>query len=284
MIKNQIKTVMLLGLLTGLLLAIGYYFGGNYGLGIGLAFALLMNFGSLWFSDKIVLRMYRAKEVRDSEYPELHRIVREVSQLAGIPMPKVYIVPSENANAFAVGRDYKHSAVACTKGILDLMNEDELKGVIAHEISHIKNRDTLVQAVAATVAGVISYVAFFARWGALFGGFGRDRDSGNMIELLALAILTPLIATIIQLAISRSREYLADESAAKALHSGLGLASALEKLEQSTKRVSLRPTAQTQATAHIFIINPFRGRGLIKWFSTHPLTSERIKRLRSMQF
>jgi heat shock protein HtpX len=282
-IGNQLRTVILLGLLTALLLWVGDMVGGPSGLTIALVFAIVMNFGAYWFSDKLVLRMYRAREVKDSEEPELHKIVREVAHLGNVPMPKVYVMNAPHANAFATGRNPKHAAVAVTTGIMDLLSKDELKGVIAHEISHIKNRDTLIQAVAATIAGVISYVAFMARWAALFGGFGgRDRDGGSGMELLVLAILTPLLAMIIQMAISRGREFLADESAAKLIHSGFGLADALEKLEGATKRVSLRPNSRTETTAHLFITNPFRGQGLFKLFSTHPPIKERVKKLRSM--
>ena len=281
-IKNQFKTVVLLGALTGLLLWIGSFWGQN-GLMFALIFSVIMNFGSYWFSDKLVLAIYRAKPVSEKEKPELYKIVKEVSGLAKIPMPKVYIVNKATPNAFATGRNYKHAAVACTQGILDLLSYDELKGVIAHEIAHIKNRDTLIQTVAATIAGVISYIAFMARWGAMFGGFGRDRDGGNMLELLVLAILTPILAMIIQLAISRSREYLADESAAKTLNNGLGLASALEKLESGVKNNPLRRMSTTQTTAHLFIVNPFRGSGFIKLFMTHPPIKERVKRLRAIQ-
>ena len=280
-VKNQFKTVILLGALTGILLWVGNLVGGFQGLTIALIFSIVMNFGAYWFSDKIVLAMYRAKEIKESENPRLYKIVKEVSQLANIPMPKVYILPSDASNAFATGRNYKHAAVACTHGILDLMNDDELKGVIAHEISHIKNRDTLIQSVAATIAGVISYVAFMARWAAIFGGFGgRDRDSGGAIQLLLLAIITPILAMIIQLAISRSREYLADESAAKTLHNPYGLANALEKLEQNVKKHPLR--FGNQSTAHLFITNPFSGRGILSLLSTHPPIKERVKRLKSM--
>lgn len=283
-IGNQIKTVLLLGLLTGLLLWIGSFWG-QQGLLFALIFSIIMNFGAYWFSDKIALAMYRAKPITEHEQPDLYKIVREVAHLANIPVPKIYLIKAPFANCFATGRNPKHAAVAATQGILDLLNKDELKGVIAHEISHIKNRDILIQSVAAMIAGVISYIAMMARWGAIFGGFGgRDRDGGRGLELLALAILTPILATIIRLAISRSREYLADESGAKILHSGLGLASALEKLEHSTKHISLRPTSQAQATAHMFISNPFRGHGMFKLFMTHPPSKTRIQRLRSMAF
>lgn len=280
MIKNQIKTVILLGLLTGLLLGVGQLLGGTQGILIGLIFAAVMNIGSYWFSDKIVLFMYRAKPIEESS--PVMKIVREVADQAGLPMPKVYRIPTQNPNAFATGRNPKHAAVAVTDGIVELLNKDELKGVIAHEMSHVKNRDTLIQAVAATIAGVISYIAFIARWGAIFGGLGRDRDSGKMFELLALAILTPLIATIIQLAISRSREYLADETAAKTIHNSYSLADALEKLDKGVKNNPLR--FGSPSTSSLFIINPFSAKGLLSLFSTHPPMEERVKRLRDMAF
>jgi heat shock protein HtpX len=282
-IKNQFKTTILLGALTGILLWVGNLVGGPQGLTIALIFSVAMNFGAYWFSDKLVLAIYRAQEVRESDAPKLYKIVKEVSELAKIPMPKVYAIPGNFMNAFATGRNWKNAAVAVTQPMLESMEEEELKGVIAHEISHIKNRDTLIQSIAATIAGVISYVAFMARWAAIFGGYGRDRDGGNMLELLALAILTPILATIIQLAISRSREYLADASAAKTLGSGEGLASALEKLEANTKKHPLRPMSTTETTAHLFIVNPFSAHGLVRLFSTHPPIKERVRRLREMK-
>jgi heat shock protein HtpX len=202
-------------------------------------------------------------------------------------MPKVYIIPGNYSNAFATGRNPKHAAVACTQGILNLLNDAELKGVIAHEISHISNRDILVQSVAATIAGTIAYIAAMARWAAIFGGLGKDDNEGgmNIVELLVLAILTPLLATLIQLAISRSREYLADETATKTLHSGLGLASALEKLDKDIAKKPLEANSKTETTAHLFIASPFGKRGLfVEMFSTHPNIEERIKRLRRMTF
>ena len=279
-IGNQIRTVVLLGLLTAILLWIGSFWGSS-GLTFAIVFAAVINFGAYWFSDKLVLALYRAKPVTEKESPKLYKIVRDVAHLAKIPMPKVYIVPGQWSNAFATGRDYNHAAVACTQGILELLNDDELKGVIAHEISHIKNRDTLIQAVAATIAGVISYIAMIARYSAIFGG-SRDRRGGSGLELLVLAILTPILATLIRLAISRSREYLADESAAKTIHSGLGLASALEKLEKGVMAHPLAVSSTTETTAHLFIASPFRGSGFINLFMTHPPIKERVKRLRSM--
>ncbi|MBW2980004.1 zinc metalloprotease HtpX [Candidatus Woesearchaeota archaeon] len=282
---NQFKTLMLLAALTGIFLWIGSFWGTN-GLTIAIIFAVVMNFGSYWYSDKLVLAIYRAKPVTEAEAPKLHKIVRDIAHLANIPMPKVYIVPSHNPNAFATGRNPKHAAVAATVGIMKLLNEEELKGVMAHEISHIRNRDTLIQAVAATIAGVISYVAMMARWAAIFGGYGgRGRDRGGSgLEFLVLAILTPILATIIRLAISRSREYLADESAAKLLHNGFGLADALNKLETGIHHAPLRPSSTTETTAHLMIANPFRGHGLFVLFSTHPPIKERVKKLRSGSF
>jgi len=281
-IKNQFKTVLLLGLLTGILLWIGSFWGRS-GLLFALIFSIVLNFGSYWFSDKIALAIYRAKPVTEKDAPKLYKIVREVAHLGNIPMPKVYIIPTNASNAFATGRSKKHAAVAATQGILELLSEDELKGVMAHEVSHIKNNDILIQSVAATIAGVIGYIAMMARWGAIFGGYGgRDRRGGGGLELLVLAILTPILATIIRLAISRSREFLADESGAKLIHNGYSLADALEKLEKGVQHAPLRPTSSTETTAHMMIVNPFRSHGIVNLFRTHPSTKERVKRLRSM--
>jgi heat shock protein HtpX len=278
-IQNQLKTVILLSLLTALLMFAGRLIGGNSGLIIGLAFAIIMNFGSYWFSDKIVLMMYKAKKVTKKEAPQLYDIVKEVSQKAQLPMPKVYIIPTQTPNAFATGRNPKHAAVAATIGILDLLTKDELKGVIAHEMAHVKNRDILIQTVAATIAGVISYIATMAQWAAIFGG--RDDNKGNGIQLLVLAILTPIIATIIQLAISRSREYIADESGARIIQDSKSLASALKKLEAGVKAHPLG--FGNTATSSLFITNPFNARGMINLFSTHPPIDERVKRLKEMK-
>ena len=280
MIKNQLKTLLLLASLTGILLLIGSFFG-RQGLTIAFVFAILMNFGSYFLSDKIVLMMYRAKEANEKEYPELYKTVREVSHLANVPMPKVYLIPTNTPNAFATGRNPKHAVVAVTEGILQLLNKDELKGVIAHEFAHIKNRDILIQTIAATIAAVISYVAFMARWAAIFGGSGRDNEQGgNVLELLALAILAPLTATIIQLAISRSREYLADESGSKFIHTQHGLINALQKLEKGVNHFPLK--FGNQQTSSLFIVNPFSGKSLFKLFSTHPSTEDRVKRLKEL--
>ena len=284
MIKNQIKTTLLLGLLTGLFLFIGSILGGKAGLIIGLIFAGIMNVGSFWFSDKIVLKMYRAQEADRSKHSKLYDMVKDITVRAKLPMPKVYIIPGPHPNAFATGRSPNHAAIACTVGIINLLTDHELKGVIAHELAHVKNRDTLISTVSATIAGVISYIAMMARWSAIFGGFGGNRDNNNIIELIVLAIIAPLMAMIIQMAISRSREYLADETGARFLNDATGLASALEKIEQGIKHVPLRPMGQTEATAHLFIQNPFRNKGIVKLFSTHPSTKDRIKKLHSLKF
>jgi len=282
MIKNQIKTVVLLGALTALMLWFGSFWG-QQGLFIALFFVLLMNLVTYFFSDKIVLMMYRAKEVKEKDAPNLFKIVKEVSHDANIPMPRVYIVPSDTPNAFATGRSPKHSAVACTQGILNLLTKEELKGVIAHEISHIKNRDTLIMVIASTIAGVISYLAMMARFAAIFGGFGgRDnRNSGNAIGLLVLAIITPIIAMIIQLAISRSREYMADESGARIIKNPEALASALEKLELGVKHNPMR--LGSESTSSLFIVNPFKASALLSLLSTHPPMKERVKRLKELK-
>lgn len=282
-LANQVKTVVLLGLLTGLLLIVGRVIGGQAGLLVALAFSILMNFGAYWFSDKIVLAMYKAKLADKASYLGLHRAVDEVVAAAGIPKPKVYIIPTEAANAFATGRSPNHAAIACTEGIMKLLTEKELKGVIAHEISHVKNRDILITTIAATIAGVISYLAHMAQFAALFGGNRDDnRGGGNAASLLALAIITPIVALILQLAISRSREFLADHTGASTIKDSEPLASALSKLERDTLRHRL--TLGNEATASLFIVTPLRGGGLLSLFSTHPRLEERIRRLRAMKF
>ncbi len=284
-ITNQFKTAILLGLLTGLLLWIGSFWGQS-GLFFALIFSILMNFFAYWFSDKIALAIYRAKPVTEKEAPKLYKIVKEVAKKAGIPMPKVYIIPGNWSNAMATGRNKKHAAVAATQGILNLLNEEELKGVIAHEISHIKNNDILIQSVAATIAGVIGYIAMMARYAAIFGGSNnRDRRGGSGLELIVLAIITPILATLIRLAISRSREYIADESGAKLVEDGKGLASALEKLESDVKQKPLMASSATETTAHMMILSPFgKMGGLVTLFSTHPEVKSRVQRLKSMKF
>jgi len=275
---NQIKTVLLLGLLTGLMLGAGLLIGGDYGILIALIVSVLINFGTYFYSDKMILKIYKAKEADEKEYTSLHNIVEEVSLCANIPKPKIYIVPSEQANAFATGRNYNHSAVACTTGILKLLSKDELKGVIAHEIGHIKNRDTLIATIAATIAAVISYLSVFARYFALFGS--RDDSGAGAGEIIALAILTPILALIIQLAISRSREYLADRTSAELTKKPQQLANALAKLQKSSEIIPMK--IGSKATASLFIVNPFIG-GLTSLFSSHPSTEKRIERLLGMR-
>src|SRR3989344_531519 len=283
MIKNQIKTVLFLGVLSGLLLLIGRLIGGPQGLAIALVFAILMNVGSYFFSHKLILLMYRAKEVSKEENPELHEIIEEICKEANIPKPKIYIVPADQANAFATGPNPKRAVVAVTKGILNLLNKDELKGVSAHEIAHIKNRDILIATIAATIASVITYIAHMAQFAAMFGG-GRDEEGGNNIfSFLLLVILAPLAATLIQLAISRSREFIADETGARLIKKAEPLAKSLDKLEAGAKHSALK--LGTDSTNHMFIVNPFRGKGrsFINLFSTHPDVLSRVKRLRALQ-
>ncbi|MAG47757.1 protease HtpX [archaeon] len=283
MIQNQIKTVLLLGVLSGLLLGIGFFIGGQQGLIIAFIFAILMNFGSFLYSHKLVLFMYKAKLAKKEDYPKLHEMVEEISLKAKIPKPKIYVIPTQTPNAMATGPTYKKAVVACTQGILGLLNEDELKGVLAHEIAHIKNRDVLISTIAATIASVITYIAFMARWAAIFGGFGRDGENNNIVAILALAILTPIIAMIIQLAISRSREFIADETGSRFIGQGEPLASALEKLHSENNKSPLK--LGNQATNSMFIVNPFRGSGqfFAKIFSTHPDVKQRIKKLRELK-
>jgi heat shock protein HtpX len=280
--SSVLRTTVLLAALTALFLVIGGALGGNQGLVIAFVFALLMNFASYWFSDKIVLSMYGAQEVSPHAAPELHRLVQRLAQRAGIPMPRVYIIPSDAPNAFATGRNPQHGAVAVTEGILRLLDEDELAGVLAHELGHVRNRDTLVMTVAATLAGAITMLAHMAQWGAIFG-FGRrdgeDSSSGGVLGLLFMAILAPIAATLIQLAISRSREYFADSTGAGIAGSPSGLARALEKLHYASQRL---PMEENPTTAHLFIINPLTGESLLALFSTHPPIEERIRRLRSL--
>ncbi len=274
---NSVKTAILLGTLTALIMVIGRYFGGQHGMVIAFFFAVVMNFGSYWFSDKIVLRMYRARPVSEAQAPELYRIVRQLVQEAGLPMPKICIMPSESPNAFATGRNPQHAVVAVTQGILRLLDENELRGVLAHELAHVKHRDILIGSVAATLAGAIMMVASMARWAAMFGGFGdRDDDGGGMIGLIAMSIFAPLAAMLIQMAISRSREYAADAAGASFAGSPRGLASALQKIAVSSRHM---PMKAEPATAHMFIMNPLSAKSLMSLFSTHPAVEKRIERL-----
>ncbi len=285
--KNMFKTTILLAALTGLLVLIGDYFGGRGGMIIAFAFAVILNFGSYWYSDKIVLKMYKAKEVSPAEAPNLHRIVDGLVMKSGLPKPKVYIVESGMPNAFATGRDPKHAAVAATTGILELLSYEELEGVLAHELAHVKNRDTLISAIAATLAGVVTMMANMAQWAAIFGGFGgRDDDNGGIVGLIAMAIVAPIAATLIQLAISRSREYAADAEGASICRKPWALASALEKLEygNSHYKPSVSDVQAKESSAHMFIVNPLKGGAIQSLFRTHPVTEERVKRLRAMRF
>jgi heat shock protein HtpX len=275
---NGLKTALLLGLLSGLLLAIGDFFGGPNGLVVAFVIAAVMNFVSYWFSDKIVLRMYRAQEVGSGH--RLFSIVERLARQAGLPMPKVYIIPDPSPNAFATGRNPSHAAVAATEGILQILSDNELEGVIAHELAHVKHRDILISSVAATVAAAIMMAARTAQFAAMFGGYGgrgegRDR-SNNPIALLAMIILAPIAAMLIQMAISRSREFSADAGGAEIAGNPYGLADALRKIDAGTKRV---PLDANPATAHMFIVKPFSGAGLASLFSSHPPTEDRIRAL-----
>lgn len=280
--NNTVKTALLLGALTGLLMLIGGLIGGRGGVFIAFIFAMVLNFGSYWFSDKIVLKMYKAQEVSENSAPELYNIVRNLALKAGLPTPRIFIIPEETPNAFATGRNAKHAVVAVTEGIMRILNKEELEGVIAHELSHIQNKDMLISSIAATLAGAIVMLAHMAQWAAIFGG-GRSDDEdngGGIIGLIAMAILAPLAATIIQMAISRSREYLADASGARITKNPYGLAAALEKLTKASKII---PMNANPSTAHLFIVNPLTGKSLLNIFSTHPPLEERISRLRSMK-
>ncbi len=278
----MLRTTILLGALTGIIMAIGQFLGGSQGLTIAFIFAIIMNFGSYWFSDKIVLAAYSARPVSEAEAPMVYRVVHNLTLRAGLPMPKIYLLPSDAANAFATGRNPEHAAVAVTEGILRMMNERELTGVLAHELSHVKNRDILISSIAATLAGVIVHVANMAQWAAMFGGFRRDDDregGGGVLGLILMAILAPLAATIIQMAISRTREFAADETGAKIAGDPLGLASALKKLGMASEQIPLDASPQT---SHLFIVNPLSGQSFARLFSTHPPLEERIERLEHM--
>jgi heat shock protein HtpX len=278
----MLRTTLLLGALTGIIMGIGQLLGGSQGLILAFVFAIIMNFGSYWFSDKIVLAMYGARQVSEAEAPMLYRIVHNLALRAGMPMPRLYIIPSEAANAFATGRNPQHAAVAVTEGILRLMNERELTGVLAHELSHVQNHDILISSIAATLAGVIMMIARMARWSAIFGGMSRDNDregGGGVIGLIAMSILAPIAAMLIQMAISRTREFAADTTGARTSGDPLGLASALGKLGAAAERIPLDASPQT---SHLFIVNPLSGRSLMRLFSTHPPLEERIERLQAM--
>ena len=280
---NLMKTGVLLAALTVLLVLIGGALGGQNGMVMAFVLAMVMNFGSYWFSDKIVLSMYRAQPVDEASAPGLYRIVRTLATRAGIPMPKVYIIPGEAPNAFATGRNPQHAAIAVTEGILRIMSEEELEGVLAHELSHVQNRDTLIMAIAATLAGAITYMAHMAQWAMIFGGGRRDSDEegsgGGIFGGLLMIVLAPIAAMLIQMAVSRSREYQADATGAQMAGQPYGLAKALEKLEVASK---VAPMQATPATAHLFIVNPLTGGGWTTLFSTHPPIAERVARLRAL--
>jgi len=277
---NTVKTTLLLGLLTGLFIAIGGLLGGRSGMWVAFVMALIMNFVSYWFSDKIVLAMYGARPLGEADAPIVHRIVRGLATKARIPMPRLYGIPSPQPNAFATGRSPQHAAVAVTEGILRIMNEEELEGVLAHELSHVLNRDVLISTVAATIAGAISMLAHAAQWGLMFGGRDDEDRGANPIALIATIIFAPLAAMLIQLAVSRSREYEADASGARLTRRPLGLASALAKLQRAAEMV---PMDANPATAHLFIVNPLSGRSFTRLFSTHPPVEDRIARLERMR-
>jgi heat shock protein HtpX len=278
---NMIKTTLLLTALTLILVVAGEALGGRTGMMIALAFAVVMNFGAYWFSDKVVLRMSRARPATEAEAPELYGVVRELATRAGLPMPRVYTIDDPSPNAFATGRNPEHAAVAATTGILRLLDRDELAGVMAHELAHVRHRDILIGTIAATMAGAIAMLANMAQWALIFGG-GRhsdDRGPGGAIAMIAMMILAPLAAMLVQMAISRSREYGADQGGAKICGNPLWLAAALRKLERG---VAARPMNVNPSTAHMYIVNPLRGDGLMSLFATHPPLSDRVRRLEEM--
>ena len=282
---NGFRTTILLAALTALVVWIGAMFGGANGAVIALLMAGAMNFFSYWFSDKIVLKMYGAQEIAANDDPELFGIVQELATRGGLPMPKVYIIPEETPNAFATGRNPEHAAVAVTMGIRRILNKRELSGVLGHELTHVKNRDILISSIAATLAGAISYLAYMARFAAIFGGGSRDREEGGggIFGLLFMMIVAPIAAMLIQMAVSRSREYMADAGGAKISGDPLALASALRKLEMGAQNIPLQVSdATANSTAHMFIVNPLSGGGLANLFSTHPAMEERIARLEAM--
>lgn len=280
--SNVFKTAILLGALTALLVLIGGAVGGQQGMIVAFVFALVMNFASYWFSDRLVLAMYGAKPIAEAEAPGLYRVVRTLATRAGIPMPPVYLIPSETPNAFATGRNPQHAAVAVTEGIMRILDENELEGVLAHELAHVKNRDILIATTAATLAGAITYLAQMAQWAAIFGARRDDEEEGgSAVGAILMAILAPIAAMLIQLAVSRAREYQADATGARLAGQPRGLATALEKLDTASQVV---PMEASPATAHLFIVNPLTGGSWLTLFSTHPPIQERIARLRAMRF
>jgi heat shock protein HtpX len=274
---NSLKTILLMALMMGLLLFIGDWMGGEQGLWMAFLFSLLMNFGMYWFSSKIVLMTYHAKEATEADAPKLFSIVRRLASQAHLPMPKVYIIPGDSPNAFATGRNPEHAVVAATEGILQLLSDDELEGVIAHELAHVKHRDILIATLVASMAGTITFVARMAMYASMFGGGSRSRENSNPFGQILLIILAPIAAMLIQFAVSRSREFSADEGGAQISQRPLSLANALRKLERGVEQIPM--TNAGTATAHMFIVNPLFGGGITKLFSTHPPTEERIARL-----
>lgn len=280
---NTFKTVFFLTVLTLLFLGVGYLIGGPRGMTMAFALAMLMNLGAYWFSDKIVLAMYRARPVTEGKHPELVGAVRHLAQLSNMPMPKVYIIPSQALNAFATGRSPNHAAVAATEGILQVLDQDELIGVMAHELSHVRNRDTLISTIAAAIAGAIYFLINMARWSMMFGGRDDRENRGGGLQIIAfivISIVAPLAAMLVQMAISRSREYQADESGARLCRKPLALASALQKLQTASSRRPLE--GANPATAHLFIVNPLSGQAFMNLFSTHPPVERRVEILHSL--
>jgi len=277
---NILKTTFLLALLTALIVLVGAHYGGRGGAAIALAVAAILNFTSYWFSDRMVLAATRAKPISREEAPRLYSIVERLSGRSGLPMPRLYMLPEASPNAFATGRNPEHAAVAVTQGILELLDDEEMEGVLAHELGHVKNRDILISSVAATLAGAVMWIAHMARWGAIFGGYGgRDNEkAGGALGLLATALLAPVAALLIQMAISRSREYQADSTGSLLVGQPYGLARALEKLDQYSRRIPMLRTGGA-ATSHLFIVRPFSGASFMNLFSTHPPIRERIRRL-----
>jgi heat shock protein HtpX len=280
--SNVFKTALLLAVLTVMLVLLGGAFGGRQGMLVAFVLALLMNVFSYWFSDKMVLAMYGARRIEEAQAPNLHAIVRRLTTRAGVPMPPVYLIPSDTPNAFATGRNPQHAAVAVTEGILRILDDEELEGVLAHELAHVKNRDVLISTIAATLAGAITYLAHMAQWAAMFGGRSSDDEEGggNPLALILMAILAPIAAMLVQLAVSRAREFQADATGARVAGKPWGLAKALEKLQMANEAV---PMAANPSTAHLFIVNPLSGDTLMRLFSTHPPIEERIARLRAMR-
>ncbi len=283
MFLNQVKTAFLLGLLSALFFLLGYWMGGRIGLIFAFGFSIILNMVAYFYSDKLVLKMYKAIPLDKDKHSNIYKMIEELCYNAQMPMPKLWYVPSSMANAFATGRNPANASVAITQGILDVLDEDELRGVLAHELSHVKNRDILIATIAATIAMAIAYIADMIRWSLIFGGGSRGKNRSNGWAAIFVALLMPLAATMIQLAISRSREYLADESGAKISHDPLALASALEKLSSNIKKENIKPKSNVHtSTASLFIVYPFSGNGIIGLFSTHPPMQKRIERLRKM--